>query len=42
MCLLAELHNFAEVLMVDMRVHSEQPLQYCLGDGQEIFWERNA
>ncbi|EZA55774.1 hypothetical protein X777_03948, partial [Ooceraea biroi] len=39
MRLLPELHHLAEVLMVDVRVNSEQSLQDGLGDRQEILGE---
>lgn len=39
---LAELHDFAEVLMIDVRVDTKEPLQYGLGDGEEILRERHA
>lgn len=40
--LLAEAHHLLEVLVVDVRVHAEQPLQDRLGDGQEVLREGHA
>lgn len=42
MRLLPELHHLGEVLVVDVRVHAEQPLQDGLGHRQEVLGERHA
>lgn len=42
MRLLAELHDLREVLVVDVRVHAEQPLQDRLGARQEALGERHT
>ena len=31
-----------EMLMVDVGIHSEQSLEYCLGDREEVLWKRNT
>lgn len=42
MRLLAQLHHLGEVLVVDVRVHAEQPLEDGLGHAQEVLGERDA
>lgn len=32
----AKLNHFAEVLVIDVRVDSEKPLQYCLCDREKV------
>lgn len=39
---LAKLHHFGEVLVVDVRVHAEQPFQDCLRHGQKVLRKRHA
>lgn len=40
--LLAQLHHLGEVLVVDVCVHAEQPLQDRLRHRQEVLWKRDA
>lgn len=42
MRLLAQLHHLREVLVVDVRVHAEQPLEDRLRHRQEVLGERYA
>ena len=42
MCFLAKSYNMQKVLVVDVSVYSEQTLQDCLGNGQEILWKWNT
>lgn len=39
MCLLLKADYLLEMLMIDVSVHSEQPLQDGFGDCKEIFWK---
>jgi len=42
MGLLAQRHHFCEVLVVDVRIHAEQSLQYGLSGGVKVLWKRHA
>lgn len=42
MGLLAKRHHLCEVLVVDVRIHAEQTLQYGLGGGVKVLWKRHA
>lgn len=42
MGLFTQLHHLFEVLVVDVGVHTKQPLQDRLGNGQEIFRKRDS
>jgi hypothetical protein len=42
MCLLPQLYNFWEVLVVDVGINSKQPLQDSFSYREEIFRERNT
>jgi len=42
MCLLTQLYNFWEVLVVDVGINSKQSLQDSFSYRKEIFRERNT
>lgn len=42
MRLLAQVHHLGKVLVVDVRVHPEQPLQDRLGVAEKVLWEGHA
>ena len=41
-CFLSQADYMKEMLMVDVGVYSEQTLEDCLGDWEEVLWKWNA
>lgn len=39
MGLLAQRHHLGEMLMIDMRIDAEQPLQYGFSGGKKVLWK---
>lgn len=35
-------HHNLEMRVINVRIHSEQSLEYLLGDRMEILWKRHA